>query len=239
MVQNKLAEDAVKTHGWLLDGYPRSGEQAEAIEKEGIRPDVFLLINVRPLCSPGACLLAACVCLCLPGADAVVAAAQHCPPFPLLLPQVPDELLIDRVVGRRSDPGEPPAPTCCARVLAMLRKPLCHHAARALGATPCAARATSHLRMPAPNPAETGEIYHLTFKPPPPEIVPRLVRSWRRPGRRRAAGGALLLLPACTPLLPLAGRGTPHGSPRCSSLPVPPAPVTCRCSAATTQRRRR
>lgn len=25
-----------------------SGEQAEAIEKEGIRPDVFLLINVRP-----------------------------------------------------------------------------------------------------------------------------------------------------------------------------------------------
>lgn len=24
--------------------------------------------------------------------------------------------------------------------------------------------------------AETGEIYHLTFKPPPPEIIPRLVR---------------------------------------------------------------
>ena len=44
---------------------PCSGEQAEAIEKEGIRPDVFLLINV------------------------------------------PDALLIDRVVGRRSDPGAP------------------------------------------------------------------------------------------------------------------------------------
>ncbi|KAI7845554.1 hypothetical protein COHA_000845 [Chlorella ohadii] len=85
MVKNKLGEDAVQQNGWLLDGYPRSGEQAEAIEKEGIRPDVFLLINV------------------------------------------PDELLIDRVVGRRSDP-------------------------------------------------ETGEIYHLTFKPPPPEIVPRLVQ---------------------------------------------------------------
>jgi len=27
--------------------------------------------------------------------------------------------------------------------------------------------------------AETGEIYHLTFKPPPPEIVPRLVRPAR------------------------------------------------------------
>lgn len=45
--------------------------------------------------------------------------------------QVPDELLVDRVVGRRSDP-------------------------------------------------ETGEIYHLTFKPPPAEIIPRLVRAQLR-----------------------------------------------------------
>ena len=59
MVKNKLAERQVRERGWLLDGYPRSGEQAEAIEREGIRPDVFLLINV------------------------------------------PDELLVDRVVGRR------------------------------------------------------------------------------------------------------------------------------------------
>jgi len=84
MVKNKLAEPEVAARGWLLDGYPRSGEQAEAIEAENIRPDVFLLINV------------------------------------------PDSLLVDRVVGRRSDP-------------------------------------------------ETGEIYHLTFKPPPPEIESRLV----------------------------------------------------------------
>jgi hypothetical protein len=42
---------------------------------------------------------------------------------------VPDELLVDRVVGRRSDP-------------------------------------------------ETGEIYHLTFKPPPSEIIPRLVSTF-------------------------------------------------------------
>ena len=41
--------------------------------------------------------------------------------------QVPDDLLVDRVVGRRSDPA-------------------------------------------------TGEIYHLTFKPPPPEALPRLVQ---------------------------------------------------------------
>ncbi|KAG2452743.1 hypothetical protein HYH02_002973 [Chlamydomonas schloesseri] len=62
MVKSRLAEDDVKQHGWLLDGYPRSASQAEAIEKEGIRPDVFLLINV------------------------------------------PDELLVERVVGRRLDP---------------------------------------------------------------------------------------------------------------------------------------
>lgn len=84
-MQNKLADPKVGTSGWLLDGYPRSGEQAEAIEAEGIRPDIFLLINV------------------------------------------PDDVLVERVVGRRSDP-------------------------------------------------ETGEIYHLKFKPPPPEVVPRLVQ---------------------------------------------------------------
>ncbi|GIL91480.1 hypothetical protein Vretimale_18765 [Volvox reticuliferus] len=62
MVKSRLAQDDVRKHGWLLDGYPRSASQAEAIEKEGIRPDLFLLI------------------------------------------QVPDELLVERVVGRRLDP---------------------------------------------------------------------------------------------------------------------------------------
>lgn len=46
MVKSRLAQDDVKQHGWLLDGYPRSASQAEAIEKEGIRPDLFLLIQV-------------------------------------------------------------------------------------------------------------------------------------------------------------------------------------------------
>ena len=45
-----------------------------------------------------------------------------------------------------------------------------------------------------PCPAETGEIYHLTFKPPPPEIVPRLVRPGRG-GRGRAWRGAAAWLP--------------------------------------------
>lgn len=87
MVKNRLAQQDVQEHGWLLDGYPRSASQAEAIEKEKIRPDIFLLI------------------------------------------QVPDENLVERVVGRRLDP-------------------------------------------------ETGDIYHMKFKPPPPEIIPRLqIRS--------------------------------------------------------------
>ncbi|MEW5298783.1 MAG: hypothetical protein WDW36_001866 [Sanguina aurantia] len=83
MVKARLAQDDVQEKGWLLDGYPRSASQAEAIEAVGIRPEVFLLI------------------------------------------QVPDSILVDRVVGRRTDPV-------------------------------------------------TNEIYHLTFKPPPPEIVSRL-----------------------------------------------------------------
>jgi adenylate kinase len=83
MVKGKLNEPIALQKGWLLDGYPRSGDQAEAIEAENIRPDVFLLINV------------------------------------------PDDMLVDRVVGRRVDPV-------------------------------------------------TNEIYHLTFKPPPPEIISRL-----------------------------------------------------------------
>ena len=46
MVTNRLSEADVREHGWLLDGYPRSGGQADAIEQQGIRPDVFILITV-------------------------------------------------------------------------------------------------------------------------------------------------------------------------------------------------
>jgi adenylate kinase len=47
MVKSRLAQKDAQNNGWLLDGYPRSASQAEAIEKEGIRPDTFLLIEVR------------------------------------------------------------------------------------------------------------------------------------------------------------------------------------------------
>ena len=47
MVKATLSTPEVQRRGWLLDGYPRSESQATAIEREGIRPELFLLIKVR------------------------------------------------------------------------------------------------------------------------------------------------------------------------------------------------
>ena len=46
MVKNSLSSDKALSKGWLLDGYPRSLDQATAIETENIRPDIFLLLDV-------------------------------------------------------------------------------------------------------------------------------------------------------------------------------------------------
>ncbi|KAF8712631.1 hypothetical protein HU200_028387 [Digitaria exilis] len=62
MVKGRLAQPDSQENGWLLDGYPRSYSQAMALETGGIRPDIFILLDV------------------------------------------PDELLVERVVGRRLDP---------------------------------------------------------------------------------------------------------------------------------------
>ncbi|KAJ1692251.1 hypothetical protein LUZ63_008949 [Rhynchospora breviuscula] len=62
MVKERLMKPDVEQNGWLLDGYPRSLSQAMALENLGIRPDVFILLEVS------------------------------------------DELLVERVVGRRLDP---------------------------------------------------------------------------------------------------------------------------------------
>ena len=86
-VKERLSQDDVQEHGFLLDGFPRTPAQAKALTEMGIDIDLFILLNV------------------------------------------PDETLIERVVGRRLDP-------------------------------------------------ETGKIYHVTFKPPPADIVSRLqIRS--------------------------------------------------------------
>uniref|UniRef100_A0A6V7QUZ1 adenylate kinase n=1 Tax=Ananas comosus var. bracteatus TaxID=296719 RepID=A0A6V7QUZ1_ANACO len=62
MVKERLMQPDAEENGWLLDGYPRSLSQTMALEDLGIRPDLFILLEVS------------------------------------------DEILIERVVGRRLDP---------------------------------------------------------------------------------------------------------------------------------------
>ena len=61
-MKDRLDQDDCKTNGWLLDGFPRTPAQAEALAAAGITADCFLFLNV------------------------------------------PDEILVERVVGRRTDP---------------------------------------------------------------------------------------------------------------------------------------
>ena len=83
-----MEQDDCQTKGWLLDGFPRTQAQAQALADAGITGDCFILLDV------------------------------------------PTDILVERVVGRRTDPV-------------------------------------------------TGEIYHLTFRPPPAdddEVLQRLVQ---------------------------------------------------------------
>jgi adenylate kinase len=62
VVNDRLNADDCKANGWLLDGFPRTPAQAEALAAAGIEADCFLFLNV------------------------------------------PDDILVERVVGRRTDP---------------------------------------------------------------------------------------------------------------------------------------
>jgi adenylate kinase len=62
LILNRLTEHDCETRGWLLDGFPRTKSQADALRNSGIIPDVFLLLDV------------------------------------------PEEILVERVTGRRTDP---------------------------------------------------------------------------------------------------------------------------------------
>mmetsp|Transcript_28365 Transcript_28365/g.35611 ORF Transcript_28365/g.35611 Transcript_28365/m.35611 type:complete len:306 (+) Transcript_28365:127-1044(+) len=62
IVKDRLAEEDCQSCGWLLDGFPRTRAQADALEAAGIVADKFILLDV------------------------------------------PDDMLIDRVIGRRLDP---------------------------------------------------------------------------------------------------------------------------------------
>lgn len=62
LILSRLTEHDCETRGWLLDGFPRTKSQADALRNSGIIPDVFLLLDV------------------------------------------PEEILVERVTGRRTDP---------------------------------------------------------------------------------------------------------------------------------------
>lgn len=46
MVKDRLGEVDCKENGWLLDGFPRTGAQAEALVDIGVSPDYVLLLDV-------------------------------------------------------------------------------------------------------------------------------------------------------------------------------------------------
>ena len=62
LVLDRIAEEDCVKKGWILDGFPRTAEQAKALVKEKIIPDIYINLDV------------------------------------------PDHILVDRVVGRRNDP---------------------------------------------------------------------------------------------------------------------------------------
>merc|ERR1712071_473464 len=62
VVKDRMEQADCKKQGWLLDGFPRTQAQADALLASGVSADCFLFLNV------------------------------------------PDEILVERVVGRRTDP---------------------------------------------------------------------------------------------------------------------------------------
>lgn len=62
VVQDRLTQSDCQDKGWLLDGFPRTRAQADALAEAGVSADCFLFLNV------------------------------------------PDSVLVERVVGRRTDP---------------------------------------------------------------------------------------------------------------------------------------
>merc|ERR1712151_389349 len=62
IVKDRLEQNDCQTQGWLLDGFPRTKAQADALALTGVSADCFVFLNV------------------------------------------PDEILVERVVGRRTDP---------------------------------------------------------------------------------------------------------------------------------------
>ncbi|KAJ8466283.1 hypothetical protein OPV22_028835 [Ensete ventricosum] len=51
IVKACLSQPDAEENGWVLDGYPRSLSQANALQDLGVRPDMFILLEVAALCS--------------------------------------------------------------------------------------------------------------------------------------------------------------------------------------------
>jgi len=62
IVNDRMKEPEVKQKGWVLDGFPRTAVQAQALKDAGCQPDKLIVL------------------------------------------EVPDDLLLERITGRRSDP---------------------------------------------------------------------------------------------------------------------------------------
>ncbi|KAF5197425.1 adenylate kinase, partial [Thalictrum thalictroides] len=45
MVTARISREDAKEKGWLLDGYPRSLEQAESLERINLRPDIYIVLD--------------------------------------------------------------------------------------------------------------------------------------------------------------------------------------------------
>ena len=95
LVKEKLATPECVNGGWLLDGFPRTAEQAKALQQANINPDKVILLDV------------------------------------------PDSALIERVTGRRTDPVTGTT-RCLPAAFAPLLRPLQSRVAHILPRqTPC------------------------------------------------------------------------------------------------------
>ncbi|XP_022143249.1 adenylate kinase 5, chloroplastic isoform X2 [Momordica charantia] len=96
MVTTRLSCEDATEKGWLLDGYPRTLSQAESLQRLQIKPDVYLILDALSY------KLTVNLLLIAQGVGSVLSK------FKFLLHQyiseVPDEILIDRCIGRRLDP---------------------------------------------------------------------------------------------------------------------------------------
>ncbi|KAL9345125.1 hypothetical protein Peur_062800 [Populus x canadensis] len=96
MVKERLLLPDSQENGWLLDGYPRSLLQATALKEFGFQPDLFILLEVRILVAAGMLYYLV--------ASHYLVRKRRMRTCMLIFFPVNEEILVERVVGRRLDP---------------------------------------------------------------------------------------------------------------------------------------